>query len=65
MTRALPFTQASVTRAVKAARRAGLRVTGISAAGTVLVAEGPEPLAPPDDPGQTAPPPSKWGNVQA
>ena len=30
MTRSLPFTQASVERAIKAARKMGLRVTGVS-----------------------------------
>ena len=64
MTRALPFTQASINRAVKAARKAGLRVTGISANGTVLVQEGDEPLVIPPGMEQTRPP-SKWGNVQA
>ena len=64
MTRAMPFTQASINRAVKAARKAGLRVTGISANGTVLVQEADEPLAMPEHPVQTRPP-SKWGNVQA
>lgn len=39
MTRQIAFTQAAVNRAVKAARRSGLRVTGITAAGVVLVQE--------------------------
>jgi hypothetical protein len=64
MTRTVPFTQASIGRAVKAARKVGLRVTGISATGTVLVQEADEPLATPEHPVQTRPP-SKWGNVQA
>lgn len=64
MTRAVAFTQASIGRAVKAARKAGLRVTGISATGTVLVTDAGAPMAPADDPGQTAPP-SKWGTVKA
>ncbi len=37
MTRAVPFTQASVRRAIEAARRAGLRVTAIRPDGTVVV----------------------------
>jgi len=49
---------------VKAARKAGLRVTGISANGTVLVTEAAAPMVPDDNPEQTAPP-SKWGDVQA
>jgi hypothetical protein len=38
MTRALPFTEASLRRAISAARKAGLHVTGIRPDGTVLVA---------------------------
>jgi hypothetical protein len=64
MTQPIAFTQASINRAVKAARKNGFRVTGISATGTVLVQDANEPLAIPDNPVQT-PPPSKWGNVQA
>lgn len=37
MTRALPFTQASLRRAIEAARKAGLRVTGIRPDGTLVV----------------------------
>ena len=40
MTRALPFTQMAVRRAIKAARHEGLRVVGIKADGTVLVDDG-------------------------
>ncbi|MBI1202584.1 MAG: hypothetical protein GC182_08740 [Rhodopseudomonas sp.] len=36
MTRALPFTKASIRRAVEGARQAGLTVIGIAADGTVL-----------------------------
>ena len=36
MTKGLPFTQASICRAIRAAQAAGLRVTGIAADGTVL-----------------------------
>jgi hypothetical protein len=56
MTRTVPFTQASIGRAVKAARKAGLRVTGISATGTVQI-------APQGDPAQDARP-SKWSDIQ-
>ena len=38
MTRAVPFTQASVRRAIAAAEKAGLQVTAIKPDGTVLVA---------------------------
>lgn len=68
MTRALPFTQASVRRAVKAARQAGLRVTGIRADGTVMVQDGDN--ATPDVPNasasiQTDAPSSKWEDAGA
>lgn len=39
MTRALPYTQASVRRRIEAARKSGLRVTGIATDGTVLTVE--------------------------
>lgn len=39
MTRALPYTQASVRRRIEAAQKAGLSVTGIAADGTVLTVE--------------------------
>jgi hypothetical protein len=37
MTRIVPFTQVSVRRAIAAAQKAGLQVTGIRSDGTVLV----------------------------
>jgi hypothetical protein len=37
MTRPLPFTKARLRRAIEAARKAGLRVTGIRPDGTLLV----------------------------
>jgi hypothetical protein len=37
MTRTVPFTQASLRRAIEAARKAGLRVTGIRPDGTLVV----------------------------
>ncbi|MFY9768914.1 MAG: hypothetical protein WBG18_19740 [Xanthobacteraceae bacterium] len=45
MTRALPFTQASLCRQIKAAQKAGLRVIGIRPDGTVVVHDGSEPIA--------------------
>jgi len=39
MTKALPFTLAGVQRAIKAARKAGLTVTGIATDGTVLIGD--------------------------
>jgi hypothetical protein len=41
MTRSVGFTQASLTRAINGARRAGLFVTAITADGTVLVSDTP------------------------
>jgi hypothetical protein len=39
MTRSIPFTQASLRRAIEAARKAGLYVTGIKPDGTILVSD--------------------------
>lgn len=41
MTRSISFTQASLRRAIEAALKAGLRVTGIKPDGTLIV-DGPE-----------------------
>jgi len=44
MTKPLPFTQANITRAVSAARKAGLRVVSIDAkTGVIQVAENTAP----------------------
>lgn len=40
MTKPVPFTQAGLKRAIAAARRSGLRVTGIRPDGTLLVDDG-------------------------
>ena len=69
MTRALPFTQASVRRAVRAARQVGLRVTGIRSDGTIMVQDGGDktPADVPNDssPSQTDQPTSKWEDAEA
>jgi hypothetical protein len=65
MTRALSFTQASVVRAVTAARKAGLTVTGIRADGTVLVQNSDEPLASDSVMTPTLGPSSRWEDVEA
>jgi hypothetical protein len=39
VTRALPFTKASLKRAIEAARESGLRVTGIRSDGTLMTEE--------------------------
>jgi hypothetical protein len=41
MTRALPFTEASVARAIKGVGRAGLFVVGVRPDGTLIVADKP------------------------
>jgi hypothetical protein len=43
VTQRLPFTQATVRRAIVAARKEGLRVIGIRRDGTLLTAEASEP----------------------
>ena len=64
MTRGLPFTQASVLRAIAALEKAGKRVKGVAPDGTVLVDNGDSALAPaetavPDEPA------SKWEDARA
>jgi hypothetical protein len=67
MTRALPFTEASLRRAITAARKAGLHVTGIRPDGTLIVIDGDNStneivrLAPDGQPTAA----SKWEDVQA
>jgi hypothetical protein len=63
MTTRLPFTQAKVTRAIAAAKKAGLRVVGIRPDGTVLVQEGDAPIVPADAERQTAPAGTSWDDV--
>jgi hypothetical protein len=67
MTRALPFTQAGLQRAIKAARKAGLHVTGIRADGTLIVNDGdnPTPDIAPVAPDSDTAALSRWGDVQA
>lgn len=67
MTKALPFTQATVRRAIAAAHRSGLRVVGIRPDGTVIVdgGENPHPLIPADVTNGQASAPSKWEDVEA
>ena len=45
MTKAVSFTQASLRRAIEAARKAGLRVTAIRPDGTVIVDQQDSPQA--------------------
>jgi hypothetical protein len=64
MTRALPFTQASLRRAIEAARKAGLRVRRIRPDGTLIVDDASESIAEivsvEEDEGL-----SKWEDVEA
>ena len=65
MTKPLPFTQASIRRAVRAARREGLHVLGIRPDGTVIVGDNPNigvPTLPPD---LNNAPASKWEDIEA
>lgn len=68
MTKPLPFTEASIRRAVSAARKAGLRVVAIQPDGTVVVEDGDDgatPLPPAEDVGQIPPSSSKWEDAEA
>lgn len=66
MTRALPFTQASLCRAVEGARKAGLRVTGIRPDGTLVVQDGDRPVTDVVSLALEGQPsaPSKWEDVE-
>lgn len=60
----LPFTQASLKRAIAAARHAGLCVTGIRPDGTLIVQDGEAPVAPLDPQAQSDRA-SRWAEVKA
>jgi hypothetical protein len=45
MSRALPYTEASLARRIKGVKRAGLHVVGVKADGTLIVAEKPVDVA--------------------
>lgn len=62
MTERLPFTQARIERAVKAARKLGLRVKGIRPDGTVEVEESDAPIVP-EAPAQQNAPANSWDDV--
>lgn len=60
MTRALPFTEASLARAIKGVERAGRFVIGVRADGTLIVGDKPieaASLVPMDT--QSSPPPER------
>jgi len=60
MTKPLPFTEASLARAIKGVQRAGLFVVGVKSDGTLLISDKPfdltslVPVEPHEDPD------SKW-----
>lgn len=65
MTRALPFTQASLARAILAVERAGKFVIGVRPDGTLIIGEtplNPGSILPLDGQDLLA---SKWEDVQA
>jgi len=64
MSARIPFTQATILRAIAAAEKAGKRVTGIRADGTVLVQDGDAPVAPLEHQEQDARA-SRWTEVKA
>jgi hypothetical protein len=62
MTRALPFTEQSLRRAIAAARKEGLQVTGIRPDGTILVAN----TSPHNEKLDVNPPDAaRWSEVEA
>jgi hypothetical protein len=68
MTKPLNFTQAGLCRAINAARKAGLRVTGIRSDGTVLVTENNEVIStfqPQVDLDEQFVVSSKWEDIEA
>jgi hypothetical protein len=67
MTRPLPFTQTGLCRALTAARKAGFRVTGIRADGTLMISDGDNQQheVAGGAPGSQALPASKWEDIEA
>lgn len=65
MTKPLPFTKASMRRAIEAVESAGKFVVGVKPDGTLIVGENPlnaSSLIPPNEQDRA---PSKWEDVQA
>jgi hypothetical protein len=65
MTRALPFTEHGLRRAIKAVHKSGLHVAGVRPDGTVLVHDGDNPLAPVAAAPHDAEALRRWGDTQA
>jgi prophage tail gpP-like protein len=66
VTARLPFTERSLRRAISAARKSGLYVTGIRPDGTLIVsAVDNSSTAPNQDLDHRQPEATRWGDVQA
>lgn len=65
MTARAPFTQQTVRKAIKAARKEGLHVHGIRPDGTVIVGENPPADLPIKPIERDNAEPSKWEDVEA
>lgn len=65
MTRALPFTEASLARAIKGVERAGRFVIGVRADGTLIVGDKPIDSASMIPPERQDEPTSKWEDQRA
>jgi hypothetical protein len=64
MTRALPFTESGLRRAISAARKAGLRVTGIKPDGTLIVHKDTDLVVDRSEIDEAGTP-SRWEDVRA
>jgi hypothetical protein len=65
MTRALPFTEASLARSIKGVERAGRFVIGVRADGTLIVGDKPIDSASMIPPQVQNDPASKWEDQRA
>jgi hypothetical protein len=65
MTKALPFTEASLARAIKGVERAGLFVIGVRANGTLIVGDKPIDSASMIPANGQDEPASKWEDQRA
>lgn len=65
MTARAPFTQATVRKAIKAARKEGLYVHGVRPDGTVIVGDSPMTGISPAISSPENATPSKWEDVEA
>jgi hypothetical protein len=65
MSRALPFTEASLARAIKGVERAGRFVIGVRPCGTLIVGDKPIDTASLVPPAEQNVPASKWEDQRA